>query len=122
MTKIKPKSNKFNEENPLENFLVSDNTNVTEASKRKDHEWAKVISDEMKNIYFYFSDKNSNSNLKDKPKVLLEKASAIIKDIDIQSKDIIDILIDDYDENIKMADELRKFGDDLKKILKSHNK
>jgi hypothetical protein len=121
-TKIKPKSNKFNEENPLENFLVSDNTNVTEASKRKDHEWAKVISDEMKNIYFYFSDKNSNSNLKDKPKVLLEKASAIIKDIDIQSKDIIDILIDDYDENIKMADELRKFGDDLKKFLKSHNK
>lgn len=121
-TKIKPKSNKFNEENPLENFLVSDNTNVTEASKRKDHEWAKVISDDMKNIYFYFSDKNSNSNLKDKPKVLLEKASAIVKDIDIQSKDIIDILIDDYDENIKMADELRKFGDDLKKILKSHNK
>jgi hypothetical protein len=119
---IKPKSNKFNEENLLDDFMVSQNANATEASKRREHEWAKSVSGEMKKTFFHFSDKNSNNNLKDKPKVLLEKANNIINDIDIDDKDIIDILLLDYDENYKMADDLRKFGDDLKKILKSNNK
>ena len=119
---IKPKSNKFNDEHNLEDFMVSTSTNAGEASKRREHEWAKNISGEMKTMFFHFSDKNNNNNLKDKPKVLLEKANNIINDIDIDDKDIIDILLLDYDDNYKMADDLRKFGDDIKKILKSSSK